>query len=135
MASPSLNTRSRRSSLHSVPGDLESILSVPVDGRSAAKKLNDLKNSRLRRANSVEVTSLSSPRVTRSSLLAKTAILKNPIPEEPISKTLPSPKKLNTRSKRAGSESVKETSDNKSQKVTRPKRGRKANEILENDEG
>lgn len=132
VSSPAANTRSRRSSIQSMPEELEEILSVPAPVRVSSKKskipeAND--ETRNRRAASVDskVIVPAGKRVTRS-VLAKSAIIEEVIPEETPAKS-PVTKKQPTRRKRATSvptDSVEETE--KAKPASRSKRGRKASE-------
>ncbi|XP_058805552.1 protein ELYS [Phymastichus coffea] len=131
VSSPATNTRSRRSSIQSVPEELEEILNVPIPVRVFNKKSNSAEihdENRSRRAASVDskVIVPVGKRVTRS-VLAKTTLIEDIIPEE-TTKSLVT-KKQPTRRKRATSvpvEAVEETE--KAKLLGKPKRGRKVSE-------
>ncbi|OAD52338.1 Protein ELYS [Eufriesea mexicana] len=68
IGSPAVNTRSRRSSIQSIPEELEEILSVPLKERvsTASNKTQTAQNSRQRRAVSVELSQIETRRKLRS---------------------------------------------------------------------
>lgn len=130
VSSPASNTRSRRSSIQSVPEEIDEVVNVPVTSRATSKKTVEPKvESRTRRATSVDSTVVppTGKRVTRS-VLAKTSILEEIIPEESAPKS-PQTKKQPTRRKRATSLSVEAIEEAEKEKAkVKPKRGRKASE-------
>lgn len=116
VSSPAANTRSRRSSIQSVPEDLEQVLS---NVKSPTKK----EDSRVRRAISVDSTVILPPgkRLTRSRL-AKSTLSDDVIPEDkPV-------ERKNTRRKRDTSTDVNEKEEKQGKIAARPKRGRKESE-------
>ena len=124
VSSPAANTRSRRSSIQSVPEELEDILSVPPTTRAASKKSNK-DDARGRRAASVDSSVIvpAGKRMTRS-VLAKTNI--EAIPEEATpAKKQPGRKRTTSVTSESANESKKEETI---KAAGRPKRGRKASE-------
>ncbi|XP_032456592.1 protein ELYS isoform X1 [Nasonia vitripennis] len=131
VSSPASNTRSRRSSIQSVPEEIEEVVNQPVQtSRTTSKNTSESKDeSRTRRATSVDSSVIppTGKRLTRS-VLAKTSILEEIIPEESTSKS-PQTKKQPTRRKRATSLSVEAIEEAEKEKAkVKPKRGRKASE-------
>lgn len=123
VSSPAANTRSRRSSIQSVPEELEEVL-------SNVKSPNKKDESRVRRAISVDSNVILPPgkRLTRSRL-AKNTLSEDVIPEDKVVD------KKSTRRKRENSTDVDEKKEAKQGKTTaRTKRGRKASETKEDYE-
>lgn len=144
VSSPAANTRSRRSSIQSMPEELEDILNAPLATRAAAaaavvskKSFHD--EARSRRATSVDstvATAGSGKRLTRS-VLAKvgsgSSVLDEVIPEETVGKKVTGTTTTTARRKRATSVDVdamseKAAKEAKARATGRPKRGRKASE-------
>lgn len=134
-SSPAANTRSRRSSIQSVPEEVDEVISVPVTSKVTSRKSAEPKEGgRTRRAASVDSTVVppTGKRLTRS-VLAKTSILEEVIPEETSLKS-PQTKKQPTRRKRATSLSVDAVEEAEKEKAKgKPKRGRKTSESKDKD--
>ncbi|KAJ8667484.1 hypothetical protein QAD02_009147 [Eretmocerus hayati] len=129
MSSPAANTRLRRSSIHSVPEELEPILSPP---KTVSKKKVEVKEeSRPRRAASVDssllaATLASGKRITRS-VLAKTSIVDEVIPEEATPLKRPPARRKHT-------SSVTENKKDEDKKpASKAKKGRKQSESKSDD--
>lgn len=136
--SPAANTRSRRSSIQSIPEELEEILSVPSKERATAvsKKKQATQNSRQRRATSVEPLQAEARISTRST--RSKSILNETIPEEDVTEVknqanlnISNSKKVPTRRKRAPLEAAVQEVD---ETVPRTRRNRKASVKQETSE-
>ncbi|XP_071874849.1 AT hook containing transcription factor 1 homolog isoform X2 [Bombus fervidus] len=125
VSKPAANTRSRRSSIQSIPEELEEILSVPLKERVSTtnKRQEAARNPRLRRAASVELSQVETRRKTRSARSKE--IFEETIMEEEGTETI-SPiddsKKVSKKRKRG----VSETSTREANEATsKPRRGTK----------
>jgi hypothetical protein len=125
VSSPAANTRSRRSSIQSVPDDLEEIMAL----RSVEAEPDE---GRARRAGSVDSSLVvpTSKRITRS-VLAKAAIIQEVIPEE-AGTTRSVSKRQPVRRKRAISATLDASesrdTEEKAKISGKPRRGRKNSE-------
>ncbi|XP_076684649.1 AT hook containing transcription factor 1 homolog isoform X2 [Andrena cerasifolii] len=135
--SPAANTRSRRSSIQSIPEELEEILSVPLKERisTAGNKKQSAQSSRQRRAASVEPLPVEAKRKTRNTR-AK-SILKETIVEEEVAEAedqakVSNSKKVPTRRKRASSDAAIREIEDKA--VPKPRRNRKTSTKEEADD-
>lgn len=118
VSSPAANTRSRRSSIQSIPEDLEQVLS---NVKSPTKK----DESRVRRAISVDSTVILPPGRKTRGRLAKSTLSNEIIPEDkPVAI-----ERKSTRRKRENSVDVNEKKEEKQEKTMgRTKRGRKGSD-------
>ncbi|KOC61664.1 Protein ELYS [Habropoda laboriosa] len=109
VSSPATNTRSRRSSIQSIPEELEEILSVSSKERVSKVKKNKqtVQNSRQRRAASVELSQTEMKgriRSTRGKDIHKEIILEEEMTQMESQLDESSSKKVPTKRKRAASE-------------------------------
>lgn len=125
VSKPAANTRSRRSSIQSIPEELEEILSVPLKERVSTtnKRQEAARNPRLRRAASMELSQVETRRKTRSARSKE--IFEETIMEEEGTETI-SPiddsQKVSKKRKRG----VSETSTREANETTsKPRRGTK----------
>ena len=118
---PTANTRSRRSSIQSIPEELEEILSVPSKKRiSTANKRQQ--NSRMRRAASVDLSQTEIKRKTRST--RSKGIFEETIIEEEIIETTNPVDDFNN--KEVVMKKKRTTSDSSNQKIDGSRKTRKS---------
>ncbi|CAK9817938.1 Protein ELYS [Anthophora plagiata] len=115
-SSPAVNTRSRRSSIQSIPEELEELLSVPSKERISkdGKKKQTVQNSRQRRSVSVELSQMEMKRRTRSTRgkdIHKDIILEEEITQTENQLDELSSKKVPTNRKRTASEMLPQEAD------------------------
>ncbi|KAG7212104.1 hypothetical protein KM043_012453 [Ampulex compressa] len=126
--SPAKNTRSRRSSIQSIPEELEEILSISAKDRSILEKETRKNPSRQRRAASVDLPQPEIKRRTRSlriQSIAEEAILEESSELEHTDENPVNTKKVPTRRKRTtSSANLKDAGEEKS--LARSRRGRKS---------
>ncbi|CAL7942474.1 unnamed protein product [Xylocopa violacea] len=130
VSSPAANTRSRRSSIHSIPEEFEEILSVPTKDRTAPVKGKDkqvAQNSRQRRATSVELSQIETKRRVRSTRVR--GIEETILEEETMETAKPvdnfGTRKASARRKRAASETAVQEEDKTSPKPRRTRQSKK----------
>ncbi|XP_053982838.1 protein ELYS [Hylaeus volcanicus] len=137
VGSPAANTRSRRSSIQSIPEELEEILSVPSKERisAASNRKQSAQNTRQRRASSVELSQAETQRRTRSargkSVLEETIVEEEAVEmEDQVNSNVSKAKKMPARRKRtaSGTSVPQETSED----TSKSRKGRKGNNLKQN---